>query len=140
MLTTLLTRVVATLLSATGFTLLFAADKVIPRLVTGAVGSGAWVGQLLGAALIALAWLNWFNRHALLGGIYGRSTVMPNAIFFFVGALSVLRAASRSPTASTAQWVIGATLGLFASAYVWLLYRGPIESDFARYRRESGGL
>ena len=134
MLATHLTRASALLLGLTGVALLFAADVMMARMAPAMPASAAWLGQVLGAALIALAWLNWLNQHVLLGGIYGRPVVLPNAAFYFISALSVLRAASRLGSHATLLWTLGGALGIFALAYGWLLYRGPIEADMNRYR------
>jgi hypothetical protein len=134
MLTRYLTRASALLLGAAGLALLFAADDLLPWLAPGTPTSGAWVGQVLGATLLALAWLNWLHQRTLLGGIYGRPVVLPNVAFYFISALSVLRAASRPESSSVILWTIGGFLGIFALAYGWLLYRGPLERDLAAFR------
>ena len=134
MLTSMLTRVSAVFLGAAGVALLFAPDALLP--MAGVPASAAWLGQLLAAALLALAALDWLNRDTLLGGIYGRTVVLPNAAFHFIGATSVLRAAA--DLRSGALWIVGMTLGLFAAAYAWLLFRGPLERDLAAYRRAQG--
>jgi hypothetical protein len=134
MLTSHLTRASAVFLGIAGVALLFAADVLVPRLAAGSAPSAAWLGQLLGAALLALAWLNWLHQRTLLGGIYGRPVVLPNVAFYFIGSLSVLRAAGRHEGEPTVLWAIGALLGLFALFYGWLLYRGPLERDLAASR------
>ena len=116
--------------------LLFAADVVIPRLVPGFPASGAWLGQLLAAALLALAALDWLGRSQLLGGIYGRPIVFANSTFYFVGAMVAIREASRSGGA--APWAAAVALTTFAVVYGWLLLRGPIERDFQASRRATG--
>ena len=138
MVATYLTRASALLLGSTGIAHLFSADYIMARVAPGTPASAAWIGQMFGAALIALAWLNWLNQRVLLGGIYGRPVVLPNAAFYFISALSVLRAASRVGSQATMLWVSGGILAVFAVAYGWLLYRGPIEADIRRYRREAG--
>ena len=134
MLASQLTRASAVLQGAGGLALLFAADVMVPRLADGAPASAAWLGQLLGAALLALAWLNALHVRSLLGGIYGRSVVLPNAAFYLIGALSTLRAASAYGNGARGLWIIGGVLGIFALAYGWLLRRGPLERDLATYR------
>ena len=53
--------------------------------------AAAWLGQLLGAAWLGVAALNWLQRTALLGGIYGRPVVFANTVMYVVSALSLLR-------------------------------------------------
>lgn len=48
--------------------------------------------QLLGAALLGFAALNWLARAAPVGGIYGRPILMGNFFHFFMGSLLLLRA------------------------------------------------
>lgn len=147
MIASFLTRTGALLLGVTGHALLFAADVLLPRIVPGVPPSAAWFGQLLGAALIALAWLNWLHRDALLGGIYGRPVVLANAMFYMLSAVSVLRGAVQLRRAAGAGkdapgaevlWVAGVVLGLLAGAYWWILYRGPLERDRTAYRAAQG--
>ncbi|HEU0076918.1 MAG TPA: hypothetical protein VFQ76_04665, partial [Longimicrobiaceae bacterium] len=91
MFSTQVSRASAGLLLAGGLALLFAPDVVLPRLVPGFPAGGVWLGQLLAAAWLALAALNWLSRAALLGGIYGRPVVLCNAAFYFIAALVLLR-------------------------------------------------
>ena len=119
--------------------LLFAADDVLPRLVSGFPESGAWVGQLLAAALLALGATNWLSRSQLLGGIYGRPVVLANAAFYFIAAMVTLRAAVGGEDATNSLWVVAAVVSLLAVVYGWLLFRGPLERDFQASRGSSGG-
>jgi len=116
--------------------LLFASDDVLPRLVSGFPGSGAWVGQLLAAALLALGAINWLSRSQLLGGIYGRPVVLANAAFYFIAATVTIRAAASGDTAD-ALWVVAVLVSSLAAIYGWLLYRGPFERDFRASRGQA---
>ena len=138
MISRLVSRTSAVVLSFCGFTLLFAADAVLPQLVPGFPRQAAWLGQLLGAAWVAVAALDWISQFALLGGIYGRPVVVANAVLYFVTAMSALRAASRVPDA-LAVWVIGGVAAVGALVYGWLMFRGPVESDLRAWRGEGGG-
>lgn len=120
-----MTRLLATssavLLGLAGATLLFAADVVVGE---GASPAGVVIGQLLGAAWLALAAATWLARGAVLGGIYGRSIVMANTWVFMISALVCVRASWMG----TAVWVTGAVAAVFAVLYAYLLFRGPLES------------
>jgi hypothetical protein len=118
-----------------GVILLFAPDFLLPRLSPGFPSSALWLGQLLGAAWLGMAALNWLSRSMMLGGIYGRPTVFANTALYFISALALLRAASRAP-ASTTLWALAAPLMLLAVSYAWLLYRGPFEKEMAERRGE----
>ena len=139
LISSLVSRASAALLLAGGLALLFAPDAILPRLVPGFPPAGAWVGQLLAAAWLGLAALNWLNRSALLGGIYGRPVVMANLALYFVAAMALLRhVAGRQVPA--ALWIGLVPVALFAAVYGWLLLRGPAERDLESYRRSQGGI
>lgn len=128
MISSLVSRTSAALLGAAGLVLLFGPDVVLRLFVQDFPEAGIWIGQLLGAAFLGIAALNWLNRSAVLGGIYGRPVVFANLVLYFVGSLSLLRAASRLPN-STLLWITGVLFALPAVAYGWLLFRGPAERD-----------
>ena len=134
MISSLVSRVSAALLLAGGLTLLFAPDAVLPRLVPGFPPAGAWLGQLLAAALLALAALDWLSRRALLGGIYGRPVVLANAAFYFIAAMSLLRHVL-GRDAPVAIRAVAVPVAILAAVYGWLLLRGPAERDFQAHRR-----
>ncbi|MEW5930611.1 MAG: hypothetical protein AB1941_24390 [Gemmatimonadota bacterium] len=138
MISSLVSRVSAALLLAGGLTLLFAPDAVLPRLVPGFPPEGAWLGQLLAAALLALAALDWLSRRALLGGIYGRPVVLANVAFYFIAALSLLRHILERG-APVAIWAVAVPVAILAAVYGWLLLRGPAERDFQAHRRSQSG-
>ena len=120
-----ISRTSALWLGVAGFALLFAPDAVLPRLVAGYPSSGLWLGQLLGAAWLGLAALNWINRRLILGGVYGRPIVLANAIHYFISAMVLLRAVTREPQVSVELMAIPAIT--FAVAYGALLFRGPFD-------------
>lgn len=91
MFSTQVSRASARLLLVGGLALLFVPDAILPRLVPGFPAAEFWLGQLLAAALLALAALDWLQRSALLGGIYGRPVVTSNAAFYFIAAMVLLR-------------------------------------------------
>ena len=139
MLSSHLSRASALLLGVAGFAFVFAPRELLALLAPGTPRTATWIGQLLGAALVSLACLDWFNQHTLLGGIYARPVVLANTRFYVIGALSVFGAsAALTTTRSTAQGVAG-VLGVFAACYTWLLFRGPLERDLASQRRTLSG-
>ena len=86
-----ISRASAVLLAGAGAALLFAADDLLPRLIPGFPPQGVWLGQLLAAAWLGIAALNWLNRRARLGGIYGRPIVLTNISVYFISAMTLLR-------------------------------------------------
>ena len=139
MLSSHLSRTSALLLGVAGFSFVFAPREMLALLAPGTPHAATWIGQLLGAALVGLGCLNWFNRHTLLGGIYARAVVLANTMFHVVGALSVFgSSAALTATRPVAHGVAG-ILGVFGACYALLLFRGPLERDIAAYRRDLGG-
>lgn len=74
-----------------GVPLLFVGDEVLRRLDGSAGPAAAWIAGTLGAALSGLALLNWFNRHTLMGGIYGRPLLLANLLLLSNVTFSGLR-------------------------------------------------
>ncbi len=122
------------MLLLSGLTLLFASDAILPRLVPAFPAAGAWLGQVLAAALLAIGSLNWLSRSVLLSGIYGRPVVLTNAVFYFITAMVLLKVITWRDNPA-ALWLVVALTVLLAGAYGWLLFRGPLERDFEIHRR-----
>jgi hypothetical protein len=120
----LLSRTSATVLLLGGVALLFASDVLLPPLVPGFPPAAAWLGQLLGAAWLGVAVLNWLQRAVVLGGIYGRPVVLANLTLYFVSALSLLRGLLGGDMPRV-LWLLLATLAGLAVSYGVLLLRGP---------------
>lgn len=133
MISSLVSRVSAALLGLAGLALLFAPDAILPQLAPGFPPGASWIGQLLGAAWIGLAALNWLNRGVMMGGIYARPVVFANAVLYFVSALSLLRAAMRGG-AMAPVWGAVLIFGVMAVTYALLLFRGPLESELRAAR------
>jgi hypothetical protein len=136
LISTLVSRVSALILAFGGLVLLFAGDAVLPQLMPGFPSAGAWLGQLVAAAWLAVAALNWTSQWALLGGIYGRPVVLANGTLYFIAATSLARAVAQD-RAPAALWVLLVPAATFAVVYGWLLLRGPLQSDLARQRGPS---
>ncbi len=128
---TLISRTNAALYLVAGLALLFAPDAVLAWLAPGFPASALWLGQLLAAAWLGLAALNWLSRRLVLGGIYGRPVVFANLLATFVGAASVLRAAQRAGL-PPGLLAVGLVLAALALAHGLLLLRGPFAGDRER--------
>ncbi len=118
-----LSRISALYLGLVGFAFLFASDDLLPRLIPGFPKDAAWFGQLLAAAWLGAAAVNWNGRGNLLGGIYGRPQVTLNLMIFLVGALSMLRA-SAPPLA---LWGLTVPMSVLGLAYAAVFLRGPFD-------------
>lgn len=123
-----LMRASALLLLIAGLSLLFAADMILPLSVAGFPADAAWLGQLPGAAWLAVAALNWLNKGSRLGGIYGRPVVLTNAVLYFVSAMVLLKVAALPE--APALVVVGAIVSVvFAALYAWLMFRAsPVDA------------
>ena len=136
MISSLVSRLSAALLLAGGLALRFAPDALLPALAPGFPASAAWLGQLLGAAWLGVAALDWLQRRTLLGGIYGRPVVFANLVLYFVGALALLRTL-REPAVPRALWWLAVPAAVMALAYGVLLLRGPFDPLGARDARST---
>jgi hypothetical protein len=130
---TLVSRASAAFLLIGGLSLLFAADTVLSRLDSDYPATAFWVGQLLGAAWLGVAALNWLTRSTLLGGIHGRPVVLANVVLHVISAMVILKAAQRAgfPPALS---VVAIPALVLAIAYGLLLFRGPWPKDLSARR------
>ncbi len=128
----ILTRMSAMVLGATGTALLFAPDGILQLLHPEFPVSAYWLGQLLGASWIGVASLNWYSRTKVLGGIYGRPILLANLAIYFVGGMSAVGAARRAGFPPEFWWVIVPS-ALFALGYLHLMLRGPWSGDTGRF-------
>lgn len=108
----------ALLFGVTGLGMLFAPEDVARLL---GLAAGAVLVQLLGAALLGIAAMNWTARGMRLGGIYGRAVTAGNQMHAFIGAMVLVRFMF-STGAPAAMWVLTAVYGLTAVYFSWLLF------------------
>lgn len=126
MISSSITRLSIALLLVGGALLLFAPDVVLGMLAPGVPSSAGWLGQLIAAAWLGVAAMNWLQRTAVLGGIYGRPVVSANLVLYFVSAMSLVRARLDGAT-PVAAWIVIVPIALMAAAYAALLFRGPFD-------------
>lgn len=126
MISSLISHVSALVLAAVGASLLFASDVILPYVVTGFPVGAAWLGQLLAAAWLGVAFLNWAHRATVLGGIYGRPVVLTNFALYAISALSLMRVLGGSTALVWSAFVVSA---VFALIYAALLLCGPFDAD-----------
>jgi hypothetical protein len=79
--------------------------------------------QILGAAYLGFAMMNWMAREVLIGGIYSRPLAMGNMVHFLVAGLALVKAASGE------RGVIGIALvyGVFAVWFGMVVFRHPLK-------------
>ena len=122
-----LSRLSAVLLLCGGLALLFAPDVVLGALTPGIPVQASWLGQLLAAAWLGIASLNWMQRTAIIGGIYARPLVYTNFVLYLVSALSMLRVVT-APGATWGAWLLAVPMCVLAAAYAALMFRGPFDA------------
>lgn len=118
----------AILLMVGGLATLFAPVEIAALLANSGEPAGALVVQLLGGALFAFGFLDWMNRFATIGGIYGRPVVAANLAFFFIAATTFARRAFRGGAGESAglpTWAALAICALLAIGYARIMYSSP---------------
>ena len=127
MISSFISRASALFLFVAGLALLFGSDAILPAVIPGFPVASAWLGQLLAAAWLALAALNWQHRATILGGIYGRPVVYTNVMLYVVMITSMARPLFIAGT-SPKLWMVAGPAAVFAVAYGVLLFRGPFDA------------
>jgi hypothetical protein len=79
--------------------------------------------QLAGAGLLAVGWLNWVQRYAVVAGVLGRPVLLTNLVFGAVGAGASFTAWRQS--SSTVALLSALILGAVFVAFGARLYRRP---------------
>lgn len=123
-----ITTASALVLATGGVALLFGSDELLPRLVPGTPAGGTVLGQMISAGWLALAWLNWNQRRIIVGGIYGRPTVLANLMLYLVSAFSLARPATAGGASPTLLFLT-VLFALLAIIYGALFMRGPFGAD-----------
>ena len=126
MISSIVSRLSAAFLLCLGLALLFVPDVMLGALSPGIPPQASWLGQLLAAAWLGIASLNWMQRRTIIGGIYGRPLVATNFVVYFVSALSMARVVS-VPGTAMAAWILAAPMCALAVAYGALMFRGPFD-------------
>jgi hypothetical protein len=127
MMSSIVTRTSAVLQLIGGAGLLFTPDVILGALAPAMPASTLWIGQLLAAAWMGMAALNWLQRATVIGGIYGRPIVCANFVLFFVSAMSMTRVV-RSPPVPWGAWLLAGVFFAMAAVYAALLFRGPFDA------------
>lgn len=104
-----------------GVALTFAPAEVLA--IAGLPGppGSVWVAQALGAALLALGWLNWLHRFSRTAGILGRTVVLPNVLFAMTCSLHAF-AALRHGAAGERLFPLTIVFGILAIAFASRLF------------------
>lgn len=84
--------------------------------------------QLLGAVYFGFGMLNYMNKRAVVGGIYGRPLVVGNFSHFLIADLALLKAQVLLSTYPW-LWALAIAFGLLAVAFGRLLFVQPANSN-----------
>ena len=108
-------------LAAGGILLLFAPRETGAALLPGASGADK-LFQLLGAALLGFAMMNWTAKGAALGGIYGRAVVIGNLMHLLAGAFILVPRAFSDQTTTTPFLILTGAYAAGAALFVYLTF------------------
>jgi hypothetical protein len=125
---TAITTFSAVVLAAGGIALLFGSEELLTPVVPGAAAGVTLLGQLVAGGWLAMAWLNWNQRHLVIGGIYGRPTVLANFTLYLVSSSSLAHRLIGGDTPAVLL-ALALLFGVLTLAYAMLLLRGPFGSD-----------
>lgn len=125
--TKLLMSASAVVLGTIGVLLSFLPEEILAYAGVNSTSFSPIILQLLGAAYLGFAMLNWMAKGNLIGGIYSRPVAIGNLMHFIVSGLALLKAAYASPT-GTALWVAGAVYSIFSLLFFIIVFRHPIKA------------
>lgn len=108
-----------------GLVLLFA-PEILMNLFAGTSNLGYLVSQVLGAAWLGLAALDWFSRGSVIGGVYGRPVVLANFANYFIAATSIIKSGMRNELPAE-LWIVGGIAAFFAVIFGLRIYGSPPE-------------
>jgi hypothetical protein len=115
-------------MAVAGLALTFAPEELLSVLGTNGNPTLTLFAQLTGALYVGFAILNWMARESTIGGIYNRPLLMGNLTHFVVGALALLKAATKLQ-ASAPAWVAAGIYTIFAIGFGTLFFRSPRPAD-----------
>ena len=114
----------AAFLAVGGVTITFLPEELLIHESAEPARASVLMIQLLGAMFLGLATLNWMNRGALIGGIYGRPVSMANFFQFAIGAAALLKGAYALSFPIEVS-VLAAIYALFAAWFGLVLFTHP---------------
>jgi len=94
--TAYLIKVSAFYYAITGLVCLFFPEEILLKIHSNTEEELILFSQLFGAAILSFAYLNWFFRNSLIGGIYGRPISITNLTFNLITGLILLNFSFRN--------------------------------------------
>lgn len=83
--------------------------------------------QILGAAYLGLAMLNWMTRNNPIGGIYGKPLMIGNLVHFLVSALALIKIMGRIQNHFEIILALTIIYSIFTLGYVFVFVTNPKE-------------
>lgn len=116
----------AAVLAALGIAASFAPQELLGAFGAPPAAAAVLAVQLLGAAWLALAMLDWMSRGAVIGGIYGRPLVVANLTGFAISTIVVAKLVLQAPDATLA--ILLGVFALPAAGFGWSLFNPPAQT------------
>lgn len=113
----------AVFLAVSGVGITFLPQELLLHVGASPEGASLRLVQLLGAALLGFAALNWMSKGAHIGGIYGRPLAMANFFHFAIGATALVRGTLHDFAVDIA--VVAAIYTVFAVWFGLVLFTHP---------------
>ena len=118
----------AGVLAVLGLTCLFAPGEVLKQLGEASPAPAGLLVQLLGAALLGLAVLDWVSRHSPFGGIYARPLAAGNLVHFGIGCLILARDLVGHPQNSGVVWAWLSLYAVLGSGFAVAMFRRRVSA------------
>jgi hypothetical protein len=116
----------AIVMGLVGIALSFAPDDILKALNIEPIIALRLMLQLLGALYLAFAMVNWMTKSTLIGGIFAKPISMGNGAHFFIGAMALLKAATKT-SGMPLFWVAFAVYSLYAICFLKVAFAPPSE-------------
>ena len=117
--TKILMNLSAVWMALLGLAASFFPQEILARFGTAPDRHAALFLQVLGAAYLGFAMMNWMAREVLIGGIYSRPLAMGNMVHFVVAALAL---------AKGGLIVVALVYGIFAVWFGMVVFRHPLKT------------
>lgn len=107
-----------------GVALLFASDLMAGLFGISLTKEMTIAAQFFAGALLGMAFINWYSRASIVGGIYGRPLVMMNMTYGLIAFLSSMRSAIDGYF-NDFFWIEVVLHGILTFSFALLMYLPP---------------
>ena len=81
--------------------------------------------QIMGAAYLGMAMLNWMTKQQLLGGIYGKPVTILNFTHFSVSGITLIKALNLSSQLFIPVLILATLYTVLSLGFGYLMFRTP---------------